>query len=129
MTLLLLSDALQSNYYVFLLGCVTSSQWDNLQSYDAKTFGTKINVRRRIAKPVPVWAALEFFHDSQADTANDIQAYLEPLVRKALADKARRASGNARSSKEVLSFLDHLALSIDGERGSLNISRGHLSDL
>lgn len=76
------------------------------------------NTRGRFGKPTPLWAALEFFHDTQADTNNVIQAYLDPLIRKALDHKARRAAGKADAEEEVMSFLDHLALSSDGERGS-----------
>ncbi|KAG8889661.1 hypothetical protein FRB98_003464 [Tulasnella sp. 332] len=74
---------------------------------------SQLNARRRSVKPVAVWAAQEFFHDIQTDTTNVIQAFLDPLIRKALENKARRVSGDVNEDEEVLSFLDHLALSSD----------------
>ncbi|KAG8871384.1 hypothetical protein FRB98_000821 [Tulasnella sp. 332] len=74
---------------------------------------SQLNTRKRFGKPVQVWTILEFFHDIQTDSTNAIQDFLDPLIKKALENKARRAAGKMNADEEVLSFLDHLALSSD----------------
>lgn len=72
----------------------------------------QINFIKRVGQPVPLWAAREFFGDTQTETARTIGAFLEPLARRALANKALTATGDVKAKEE--SFLDHLALSTDG---------------
>lgn len=69
-----------------------------------------IRSRARQAMSQFFWTAKEFFHDSQVAPNRVINAYLEPLVKRAYENKQK---GPEEKGKE--SFLDHMARSTDGK--------------
>ncbi|KAG8881394.1 hypothetical protein FRB98_004374 [Tulasnella sp. 332] len=73
----------------------------------------QLNLLKRIGQPIPLWTAREFFKDPQTETARTIEAFLEPLAKRALENKAQMAAEET-NTKEEESFLDHLARSTDG---------------
>ncbi|KAG8893551.1 hypothetical protein FRB99_001879, partial [Tulasnella sp. 403] len=64
----------------------------------------------RAASPTLIWTAKEFFHNKLSGTQKAIDAYLSPLIRRALDNKrSEKPEGEAQPQ----SFLDHLAASTD----------------
>lgn len=71
----------------------------------------QVNTSTRLGKAQVVWTAEEFFKDSQAGVSETMSAFLDPLVKKALANKA--SGENVDGDQD--SFLDHLARSTGGQ--------------
>lgn len=73
----------------------------------------QMHVIKRASATDMLWMAKEFFKDGSSKDREVMDAYLLPLAQKALDANKARLEGKA--GVEEVSFLDHLAASVDGE--------------